>query len=521
MASSQLLIVVAAAVAVWIGTAALRRFAIPTPVVLVVAGVVIGFLPFVPDATLEPHVVLLGLLPLLVFNASLSASPRAFLRAAPSIGLLAVGLVLLTAGVVAVAAHEVAQLSWPMAFVLGTAVGPTDAAAAVSVAGQLGLPRPLTTVLEGEALFNDATGLVLYAAAVTAATNGEFSAGHTALSLLYSLVVGTGTGLVVAVAGRKLLGRMDDPPMEIALALLIAYAAYLPAEALGASGVLGAVTAGLYLGWHASESSSRTRLQSQVFWSTLDFLLNAGLFILVGLSLHSFTKSTHIATGRLVLAGLAVVAAVVIVRLVWVALMSLALRPIRRLSGPHRHRREQVVLGWSGMRGALTLAAVLAVPEIGKDGHALSGRSDVVYLAFAVILVTLVGQGLTLPVLARRFRSGADQGIPDAERRARLEVLHAGRARLEAEARSGRLPDEVTDALEATYAARIRRLERPDADEEVESYERVLSDERTLRQELLAAERRRLLELRDQEGLGLNVLRRIERDLDLEEARLH
>ena len=518
MVSSQLLVVLVAAVAVWAGVAALRRAAIPTPVVLVVAGVILGFLPFVPDTTLEPHVVLLGFLPLLIFQASFSSSPRAFLRQSPQIGLLATGLVVITAGVVAVVAHDVGNLSWAMSFVLGTAVGPTDAAAAVSIARRVGLPRQLSTILEGEALFNDATALVLYAAAITAATNGHFSIAHTAGSIIYGAAVGVAVGLAVGIVGRLIGRRLDDPPIEIVLSLLLAYAAYLPAERLGASGVLATVTAGLYLGWHDSASSSaRTRLQSRVFWDTLDFLLNAALFILVGLSLHTFTATTRGPVGRLVLTGVGVIGAVIVVRAVWVACMSVALRPLRRLGGAGHHRREQVVLGWAGMRGAVTLAAVLAVPTVTKDGDLLRGRDDVIYLGFAVIFVTLIGQGLSLPFLARRFQAGEDPTLRETERQARLALLRAGLHLLDQEAKSGRLPEEVTDALRATFDARVRRLDHPADD--AETHEQVLEEERSLRRQLIAVQRARLVQLRE-DGLGLTTARQIERDLDLDESRL-
>ncbi len=212
-----------------VAVAFLRQAGIPAPVVLVVAGLVIGFLPFVPDVSLEPDVVLLGLLPLLVFDAAVTSSPTGFYRDARSIGALALLLVVATAFAVAAVAHWVGHLAWPISFVLGTAVGPTDAAA-TAVARRVGLPRRLLTILDGEALFNDATALVLYAAAVTAATTGQFSVAHTNGSIAYSVVVGTGIGLAVGIAGRWLRNRVDDPPIEIAGSILLAYVAYLPAE---------------------------------------------------------------------------------------------------------------------------------------------------------------------------------------------------------------------------------------------------------------------------------------------------
>src|SRR5580692_3862323 len=216
MGTGQLLIVLAVAAAIVVSAGALHRVGIPTPVVLVLAGLIIGFLPFVPDVSLPPHVVLLGLLPLLVFDAAVTSSPTAFRREAFSIGLLAVLLVILTAVAVAAVAHGLGHLPWPMAFILGTAVSPTDAAAATSIARRLGLPRRLVTIIEGEALFNDATALVLYGAAVAAATTGHFSIGRTAWSIVYSTAAGAALGLAVGFVGQRLRALIDDPPIEIA-----------------------------------------------------------------------------------------------------------------------------------------------------------------------------------------------------------------------------------------------------------------------------------------------------------------
>lgn len=238
VSSGQVLIILCVATVTLAAVAVLRQAGIPAPVVLVVAGLVIGFLPFVPDVSLEPDVVLLGLLPLLVFDAAVTSSPTGFYRDARSIGALAVLLVVATAFGVAAVAHWAGHLSWPISFVLGTAVGPTDAAAATAVARRVGLPRRLLTVLEGEALFNDATALVLYAAAVTAATTGQFSVAHTAGSIVYSVIIGIGIGLVVGIVGRWLRNRIDDPPIEIAGSILLAYVAYLPAEEAHAVGGL-------------------------------------------------------------------------------------------------------------------------------------------------------------------------------------------------------------------------------------------------------------------------------------------
>jgi CPA1 family monovalent cation:H+ antiporter len=518
MMPPHFLIVLAAAVVLWAGAAASRRSSVPMPIVLVLSGVVLGFLPFVPDATLNPKIVLLGLLPLLVFNAAFSSSHRAFLTQAPQIGLLAVGLVIVTAGGVAFVAHQLAHLSWPMSFVLGTAVGPTDAVAVTSIARRLGLSGEQSTILNGEALFNDVTALVLYAAAVATATSGRFSATHTLGSIGYGVVVGVAIGLAVGVGAFLLRRRLDDPPIEIALLLLAAYCAYLPAQALGASGVLAAVVAGLYLGWHRSGSlSAQTRLQATAFWDTLVFLLDAALFILVGLSLHSFSPANRGPVPTLLLAGAAVAGAVVLLRLVWMALMFLLLRPFRRLGAGRQHPRDQVVIGWAGMRGAVTLAAVLAVPTTTTIGAPLRGRDDVIYLAFGVIFATLIGQGLTLQSVARHFNAGDNSASEENDRQARLELHRAALEHLEGEA-TARGNDEVTAVMRAAYASRIRRLEGAGGSDGGDAP--ALTNERDLRRELIDVERRQLLTLRAERRISMVTLFEIERDLDLEEARL-
>jgi CPA1 family monovalent cation:H+ antiporter len=525
VSSGQILIVLGVAAVTLTAVAILRQVGIPAPVVLVVAGLIIGFLPFVPDVSLQPDVVLLGLLPLLVFDAAVTSSPTGFLRDARSIGTLAVLLVVATAFAVAAAAHWIGHLSWAMAFVLGTAVGPTDAAAATSVARRLRLPRRLLTILEGEALFNDATALVLYAAAVTAATTGHFSAAHTAGTILYATVVGAAIGLAVGFIGRWLRNRIDDPPMEIAGSILLAYVAYLPAEEIHASGVLAAVTAGLYLGWHSNSGafSARSRLQSNAFWETLVFLVNAALFVLVGMSFHAFTVQARGPLGRLVVTAVAVVLTVIILRLIWMWAFGWLVRS-RRQTGSGSHRtgwRERLILGWAGMRGAITLAAVLAVPETTKSGEPLAGRNDIIYLGFAVIIATLVGQGMTLPALVRRLRLQESPTVAEAERQARMELTRVVLDRIGRASQNDQVSLDLADGLRAQYLARLQRLQTAPDDENLEEdVSAGVEAEISLRRDLIALQRHTLNDLRNDGRIGMTTLRTIQHDLDLEEARL-
>jgi CPA1 family monovalent cation:H+ antiporter len=431
---------------------------------------------------------------------------------------------MITALGVAAVAHWLGHLPWAISFVLGTAVGPTDAAAATSIARRLGLPRRLVTILEGEALFNDGTALVLYAAAVTAAVSGKFSVAGTAGSILYSAVAGAAIGLVVGLIGRRLRDRVDDPPLEIAGSILLAYVAYIPAEAVHASGVLAAVTAGLYLGWHSSGDafSARSRLLSGAFWQTMVFLVEAGLFVLTGLSFHTFTREASGPVGRLVLAGIAAVLTVAGLRLAWMWAFGALIRPRRR----HRELagslgwRERTLLGWAGMRGAITLAALLAVPEMTDAGRPLAGRDEVVYLGFAVIAGTLVVQGLTLPVLVRRLRLREHPSVADAEIQTRLEITRAVLDYLGEVCADRDLPAELTDGLRARYLSRLRRLETMIDGDPGEDALATATADFELRRDLIDLQRRTLAELRDQGRIGATTLRVIEHDLDLEEARL-
>ena len=443
-------------------------------------------------------------------------------------GLLAVGLVAATALGVAAVAHRIGHLSWPMAFVLGTAVGPTDAGAATSMARRLGLPRRLVTILEGEALFNDGAAIVLYTAAVTAATSGEFAAPHALLEIVYASVAGTAIGLAVGVVGRALRNRIDDPPIEIAGSMLMAYAAYLPAEALHGSGVLAAVSAGLYLGWHSGGSafSARSRLQFNAFWETLVFLINGALFVVVGLSFHTFTEQARGPVGRLVLTGIVVVVTVIVVRLAWMEGTGWVTRLMRRAPPPDEEDapdqagwRQRLVIGWAGMRGAITLALLLAVPLTARSGRPLSGRDDIIYLGFAVIIVTLVGQGMTLPVLVRRLGLTEHPAVAEADRRGRLALAQAALERLQDADGDGVAPD-VIDGLRAQYLARRQRLESGDEPEMVREAGEAAGAERALRRDLVAAQREALARLRNERRIGATTARNLEHELDLEDARL-
>jgi Na+/H+ antiporter len=503
-----------------------RRLAIPYPILLVLGGLALGLVPGLPRVELEPEIVFLLFLPPLLYVAAFYTSAREFRASAHTISQLAVGLVLATTAAVAVVAHSaIPGLPWSVAFVLGAIVSPPDAIAATAVIQRLGAPRRLVTILEGESLINDATALVAYRAALAAAVTGSFALGDASLRFAVALG-GVAVGLLVALPIAQLRRRINDPPVEIVISLLTPFAAYLPAEALGVSGVLAAVAAGLYLGQRApSLMQAETRLSGRAVWETLVFVLNGLVFILIGLQLPGVLAELSSRSAPWLLAlGALVSLTVVAVRLAWVCLTRL----LAGWLGGDRYEHEPwpivLVIGWAGMRGVVSLATALALPATLPDGQPFPERDLLVYLTFCVILVTLVGQGLSLPWVMRRLGVGGDVADHLEEHRARAAATEAAVARIEelSEEWPGHLP--LIDALRAQYAHRQSHVGGPndwdgdhhhDPDEEQEMLEH-----RLIRRAIIDAERRAVHDLFAQGALHADVRRRIERDLDLEELRM-
>jgi monovalent cation/hydrogen antiporter len=497
-----------------------RTVRVPYPILLVLGGLVLGFVPGMPAVELPPELVLVAFLPPLLYWSGFFSSPRDLRADARAIGMVAVGLVLATTAAVAVAAHAAVDgLDWAAAFALGAIVSPTDPLAASAIGRRLGVPRRLITLLEGESLVNDATALVAYRVAVAAAVSGSFVAWQAGVRFVVGATGGAAVGLAVGWLVAEVRRRLDDPVVEIVVSVATGYAAYLPAEQLGVSGVLAAVTAGLYVGWRAPElASASTRLLGFSFWEVLVYLANAVLFILVGLQLHPILSGLG-GTPMTVLVGQAVlVAAVVIaVRLGWLFTTPYLVRLLDRRPGQVPRRvgaRERLVLGWSGMRGAVSLAAALALPE----GFPL--RNLILFLTFAVILATLVVQGLTLPTLIRRLRLSGDGTEEKEELRARMAATQAALARLGELAGADWTRDDTVERLQGLYEFRRRRLKaRAGKIEDDGTEDRSLAYQRLVR-ELLEAQRRAIVRLRNQGDISNEVMHRIERELDLEDSRL-
>jgi Na+/H+ antiporter len=494
---------------------------VPYPILLVLGGLVLGFVPGMPAVELPPELVLVLFLPPLLYWAGFFSSPRELRADVRAISLLAVGLVLATMVAVAVTVHELVDgLPWAAAFTLGAIVSPTDPLAATTIARRLGVPRRLVTLLEGESLVNDATALVAYRIAVAATVGGGFVAWRAGLQFVAGAGGGVAIGLLVGWLVAELRRRLDDPPVEITLSVVTGYAAYLPADRLGASGVLAAVTAGLYVGWRAPEiASASTRLLGFSFWDVLVYLLNAILFILVGLQLHPILSGVS-GQSAAALLGLAVLvsAVVIAVRVGWGFSVPYLVRLLDRRPSQVARRigaRERLVSGWSGMRGAVSLAAALALPLEG-----FPRRNLIVFLTFAVILVTLVVQGLTLPALIRRLGVHGDGAEEREELRARLTATEAALARLAELSAEDWTREDTIERVRAQYDYRRRRLKARAGKIEDDGYEdRSLAYQRLVR-ELLLAQRQAVVRLRNQGAISNDVMHRIEREFDLEDSRL-
>ncbi len=491
---------------------------IPYPILLVLGGLALGFVPGLPDVELEPELVLVLFLPPLLYVSAFFTSLRDLRADLRGISLLAVGLVLATAGAVAVIAHEAIDgMSWAVAFTLGAIVSPTDAIAATAVANRVGAPRRVVTVLEGESLLNDASALVLYRVAVAAATGSGFALWDAGLRFVVGAAGGIAVGLAVGWVVRRIRRRIDDPPAEITISLVTGYAAYLPAEQLGASGVLAAVTAGIYLGWHATElTTASTRIQTGAVWELVSFLLNATLFVLIGFQLEIILEGTEgRGAGELLWLGVLVSLGVILTRYVWFFTVPYLIRALDRRPSQRARRgpwRQRVILGWAGMRGGVSLAAALALPADFPE------RDLILFLTFFVILVTLVFQGLSLPRLIRALGVRDDGAGEREELTARLEAARAALAELDALEREDWTRGDTVGRMRGMYEFRRQRFEgRRDGDGALD--ERSAAYQRMVRQ-VISAQRGALLRLRNERVISDEVLRRVERDLDLEDTRL-
>jgi len=506
-----------------------RRFQTPYPIVLVIAGLLLSLVPGLPEVSLNPQVVLLILLPPLLFAAATNTAWRDFRFHLVSILMLAFGLVAFTvAGVSAASNWLLPGFDRRTGLVLGAVICTTDAIAATSIATRVGLPRRIIDVLEGESLVNDASGLLALEFAVSLVTTGErpsLLAGGLEILLLLGggLIIGLGVGWLAQLAQRHVI----DPPVEITISLVVPYLAYLIAEQLRASGALAVVVCGLYLGRKNSELyTSQARLEGIGVWNTLDFILNGTVFIVIGLQLRSILAGIRSVSHAQIIRDAAIVSLLTIaLRLLWIYPGTAIAYLIRRRLLHQRVNQPKpnavFIIGWTGMRGVLALAAAISLPRVLNDGTPFPQRNIIIFLTFCVILVTLVMQGLTLPTLIRRLGLAGVEARPVEEQEARRVMLTSALAYLEKlEAKQSAELERARADISHHYQQRLSRVtEKEDRSPENKQLSRELKHSRRLTQELRRVERETLQQLYADDKINDSVLRQLERELDLLDAR--
>ena len=518
------LVILLLAVVLALTTVAQKVF-IPYPILLVIGGLILGVVPGLPTVTLSPDLVFLVFLPPILWAAAYFTSWREFRDNLRPISLLAVGLVLATTAAVAAVAHAMLPgIGWAEAIALGAIVSPPDAVSATAIGRRLRIPRRVVTILEGESLVNDATALVLYRAAVGVAVGGSFVFGTTLLQFVFAAVGGVAIGIAVGMAARWALCATEDSFTQIAITLVAPYVAWVLGELTHASAVLACVVGGLHVRRHFSAAvAPTTRLQGRAVWNLLIFLLNGFIFILIGLQLGALREAVSSDRFESVLiAGALVSATAIVVRLGWVPLAAV----LPRLMSPSLRARDPMppwsyifLIGWTGMRGIVTLAAALAVPVMTASGAPFPFRAEIILISFTVILATLVLQGLSLTPLIRALHLEEDRGLEQEEMLARERAAAAAIGRLDKLAGEEWLMTDHADQLRVHYGRKLQRFSHSspvDPECSLEAGEAF----RRLRHETLTAERLALIDLRNNGTISDEVLHRLEHELDVEALRI-
>jgi CPA1 family monovalent cation:H+ antiporter len=500
-----------------------RRIRIPYPILLTIGGVVLALIPGLPAIHLDPQLVFSLFLPPLIYPAAVYTSWRDFRANLRPILLLAIGLVLLTMTAIAYLFHYLTGLPLAVGFVFGAIISPPDAVAALAITHNLRVPRKIVVILEGESLVNDATSFISFKFAVAAVLTGAFSVNQAALQFLAVAAGGIGVGLSIGWLATQVQKRMDDPPVQTMFSLLTPYVAYFSGETLHVSGILAVVIAGMYYGWQAPRIlSARMRLQALPVWEMVVFVLNGVLFMLIGLELPQVIQALPAnSTSRVSNLAILVVAGIVLVRFVWMFGASYLPRLISRTL---RHEKpapwqHTALIAWTGMRGADSLAGALAIPFTLPTGEPFPGRNLILLLTFCVIFGTLVLQGLTLSPLVSWLRIVDDRVTDKEERLARLRANEAALARLNTMETLNRTNPQVVERLRSEYTDRINQLRTKGPQEEAVT-SLFSPDFEQLARDALQIERDTVIQLRNEEAISDRALHRIQRDIDLAEARL-
>ncbi|HTV74740.1 MAG TPA: Na+/H+ antiporter [Candidatus Acidoferrales bacterium] len=497
-----------------------RRSQIAYPIVLVLGGLALGFVPGLPAVQLEPNLVLLLFLPPLLYWEAITAPTDVMIANGTQIGMLAIGLVLATTVAVAAGAHAVIpHLPWAAAFVLGAIVAPTDELASAPVLERFQIPRHVIAIVEGESLLNDALSLVIYAAAVTALVTGVFSFGRAVLDLVAGAFASVIIGVIIGRIAVEGWRRVSDTDLQTVISLILPFLSYIPALLLGISGVLEVVTTGVYVNrFTPVVLTPESRLRLVGFWQTFVFIANALLFLLLGVQLHA------IATGvfarhpwQMVVASTAAVNLIVIVvRFAWIIGMEF----IPNVGGSSEHAdpdwKHAMVAAWSGLRGAVSLAAALAIPTTIAGGLAFPDRDLIIFLTFTVIVVTLVGGGLTLPILVTRLN--ISESSEEEEREMRRALAGASKAALDCIQRleeAKELDPDYAQILRHRYDD-LRQRSRQSADSSTRERNRRRAK---AEHEIIEAQRQALTAMREGGEIDNTVLRNVMLALDLAEAR--
>lgn len=504
-----------------------NKYRFPFPIVLVLFGIAISLIPGLPEITLSPEVVFLIFLPPLLYSAAWNTSWHDFRFSLRPITLAAVGLVLLTTIVVAIGAHLlIPDISWPTAFLLGAIVSPPDAVAATSVTKGLGLTPRLVTILEGESLVNDASGLIAYKYALAAVAAGNFLFLNAGLNFLVVSAAGIAIGLLVGYVLRQIHKRfICDAVIDVTLTFLTPFASYLLAEHFHFSGVLAVVSTGLYLSFYSSELfSHQSRVMAYTVWDVVIFILNGLIFILIGLQLKSVMDGIEgYPVSTLMLYGFLISILVIAIRFIAIV-PNLLPKSFGRVFSPNKNLsgRNMIVFSWAGMRGVVSMAAALALPLTLPGGAAFPHRNLIIYLTFCVIFSTLVLLGFTLPWIIRKLKL-EPHSIVAEEFEVRTEVVK--RAINHIEEHFSLVPDELLNNIKSKYEVKYNRLQKTDLPANYFGGGKVLpgsifNEFTQLQIEVIGAERASLNHLHRNGRASEEIIRKIERELDLEETRL-
>jgi CPA1 family monovalent cation:H+ antiporter len=499
-----------------------RHFNFPYPIALVIGGSALGFLPELPQVPFDPQLILVLVLPPILYQAALMTSWRDFKANIRPISLLAIGLVVATTITVGAALKLlIPGIPWAAAFVLGAIVSPPDAVAATTILSRLNIPRRVATVLEGESLVNDASGLVLYKFAVAAVLTGAFSLLDASVQFAVIAIGGVAIGMLMGLLFVFIHRGLGDTFIEVLTTLMVPYITYILAESLHLSGVLAVVAAGLVRGRYSPEIvSAEMRIIARSVWNLLVFLLNSLVFILIGLLLSGVIgRLTGYSPEQLVLYGTVISLVAVFVRFAWIfpaTYLPRILSESLNRRDPAPSKEELFIMSWCGMRGIVSLAAALALPLTLLDGTPFPERDLIIFLTFVVIAVTLVLQGLTLAPLIRRLQVGSDWSEQEEQQRAKMALTHAALAAIAEVVAQEKLSNELADRIRAEFAEKIT-LSFPGS---------IVVDHgagdpaKRLRRAALKAERRELIRIWRENQISDDVLHHLEEDLDYQESRL-